>query len=136
MELILAMRKLSSSTSKNTAKRKTAQKRVSKKTATRKTAKRKTAKRKIGSNPSGYSTSGGGLLIPKDHKPVPPKKIESGISKAKKEIESLMESLSDLTDGYQVAEIELAASFSADGKFLGIGVGGATTISIKFKPES
>ncbi|MDX1527409.1 MAG: hypothetical protein R3337_02205 [Gammaproteobacteria bacterium] len=67
--------------------------------------------------------------------PVPPAKIRSGLSKAQDEIKKLMEALSELTEGYTVSEIELAASFNADGKFLGIGVGGATTIKVRFRPE-
>ncbi|HSS66276.1 MAG TPA: hypothetical protein VLS27_17740 [Gammaproteobacteria bacterium] len=89
--------------------------------------------------PLGYLHSAGGLLIPakmsEEVTPVPPAKIRSGLTKARDEIKKLMEALSELTEGYTVSEIELAASFNADGKFLGIGVGGATTIRVRFRPE-
>ena len=103
-------------------------------------AKKKTSARKARSLPRGYAATPDGLLIPAsigdEMSPVPPEKIRSGLSKAKSEIQKLMEELAELTDGYTVSEIELAASFSADGKFLGIGVGGATTIKVRFRPES
>ena len=76
------------------------------------------------------------ILVPtKTTEPVSPGKISSGIAKSKEEISKLMKELGDLTDGYEIKEIELAVSFSADGKFLGIGVGGATTIKIRFIPD-
>lgn len=101
--------------------------------------KRKAPARKGKQVPLGYLQSSGGLLIPAEMSeevtPVPPAKIRSGLSKARTEIKKLMEALSELTEGYTVSEIELAASFNADGKFLGIGVGGATTIKVRFRPE-
>lgn len=97
------------------------------------TRKRKTAKKKA--VPPGYAKRSSGLLVPGNQVPVAPAKIKSGLSRARKEIDGLIKALSDMTDGYSVSEIELAASFSADGKFLGIGVGGATTITIRFTPE-
>ncbi len=103
------------------------------------TGKRKPPSKKAQKLPLGYLQSAGGLLIPakvtEEVTPVPPAKIRSGLSKARNEIKKLMEALSELTEGYTVAEIELAASFNADGKFLGIGVGGATTIKVRFRPE-
>ena len=107
-----------------------------KKTVSRK---KKTPARRVKHVPLGYLQSAGGLLIPakmsEEVTPVPPAKIRSGLSKARTEIKKLMEALSELTEGYTVSEIELAASFNADGKFLGIGVGGATTIKVRFRPE-
>lgn len=103
-------------------------------------SRKKRVKRRKGERmPLGYLESAGGLLIPakigEEVTPVPPAKIRSGLSKASVEIKKLMEALSELTEGYTVSEIELAASFNADGKFLGIGVGGATTIKVRFRPE-
>ena len=102
-------------------------------------ARKKKAAKKTKRRPLGYLQSAGGLLVPaaisEEVTPVPPAKIRSGLSKARTEIKKLMEELSELTEGYTVAEIELAASFNADGKFLGIGVGGATTIKVRFRPE-
>lgn len=131
------------------AKKTTAKKKVrhaSKKTAAKRGARRKPPKRKKVTRarrgkhtPLGYLQSAGGLLVPavisEEVTPVSPAKIRSGLSKARTEIKKLMEELSELTEGYTVAEIELAASFNADGKFLGIGVGGATTIKVRFRPE-
>lgn len=118
------------------ARKKTPRRGPRKKPASRK---RKTPSRKGKKVPLGYLQSAGGLLIParvgEEVTPVPPAKIRSGLSKARDEIKKLMEALSELTEGYTVAEIELAASFNADGKFLGIGVGGATTIKVRFRPE-
>jgi hypothetical protein len=102
-------------------------------------AKKTPAARRGRKVPLGYLQSAGGLLIPakmsEEVTPVPPEKIRSGLSKARDEIKKLMEALSELTEGYTVSEIELAASFNADGKFLGIGVGGATTIKVRFRPD-
>ena len=69
--------------------------------------------------------------------PVPPNKICKGLSKAKKEISQLIEEIvSTMSDEYSISEMELSASFNAEGKFLGIGVGGATSITIRVKPEA
>lgn len=118
------------------AKKKAPKRRPRKKPVSRK---RKTPSRKGRKVPLGYLQSAGGLLIPakvgEEVTPVPPAKIRSGLVKARDEIKKLMEALSELTEGYTVSEIELAASFNADGKFLGIGVGGATTIKVRFRPE-
>ena len=95
------------------------------------------ATRKRKNLPSGYMLfQDTDILVPTmASEPVLPKKIRSGIERSKEEISKLMKELSDLTDGYEIKEIELAVSFSADGKFLGIGVGGATTIKIRFMPN-
>jgi hypothetical protein len=37
-------------------------------------------------------------------------------------------------DGFDINEIEIAISFSAEGKFLGFGVGGAASITLRIKP--
>lgn len=131
-------------TPRKTAKKKTpagSRKKPSGRPGKKKPARRKT-QRAAGKRqrlPLGYLESAGGLLIPakmsEEMTPVPPAKIRSGLSKARTEIQKLMEALSELTEGYAVSEIELAASFNADGKFLGIGVGGATTIKVRFRPE-
>lgn len=41
-----------------------------------------------------------------------------------------------MTEKYAISEIGLTASFNADGKFLGFGVGGAASITIKITPSS
>jgi hypothetical protein len=69
--------------------------------------------------------------------PVAPGKMASGISKAKQDITALPDEIvSAMTEEYSVSEIEFSASFRADGKFLGIGVGGATAITIRIKPDN
>ena len=127
-----AKKKTASGGRKTAPKRKPTKKPVSRK---------KKVKRPKGERlPFGYLESAGGLLIParigEEVMPVPPAKIRSGLAKAQDEIKKLMEALSELTEGYTVSEIELAASFNADGKFLGIGVGGATTIKVPSRPRS
>ena len=102
---------------------------------TKSTTKRKTAKRKAA---SGYKASRSGILVPKDtSQPVKATKLKAGFAKAKQEINSLAEEIiTGMNQEYQIKEIELSASFSADGKFLGIGVGGATSITIKIAPKN
>lgn len=118
------------------AKKKAPKRRARKKPVSKK---RKAPSKKGKKIPIGYLQSAGGLLIPakvgEEVTPVPPAKIRSGLLKARDEIKKLMEALSELTEGYTVSEIELTASFNADGKFLGIGVGGATAIKVRFRPE-
>jgi hypothetical protein len=84
-----------------------------------------------------YKQSPNGIYLP--HKyldPVPASKLRSGFSKAKDEINGLIsEIVETMTKSYTISEIELSASFNADGKFLGIGVGGAATITIRITPE-
>ncbi|TNF35286.1 MAG: hypothetical protein EP312_04095 [Gammaproteobacteria bacterium] len=119
------------------AKMKSTQKATRKKPAIKPKAK-KAAASKFSKLPPGFSKEGGLYLptkISKNTTVVPPSKMLSGIKKAKAEISSLLDEISSITSGYSVSEIELAVSFSADGKFLGIGVGGATSITIKLSPE-
>ena len=103
----------------------------------RPTRKKAAAKKALPKKPAGYSTTESGILIPdKSAPPVPASKLRSGFKNAKKEINSVIEEIvSTMTDNYVISEIELSASFSADGKFLGFGVGGAASIKIKIKPE-
>jgi hypothetical protein len=66
---------------------------------------------------------------------TPAGKLKEGMAKAQSEIrESLQELASVLTMDFEISEIELSISFSADGKFLGFGIGGATSIKVKIKP--
>lgn len=62
-------------------------------------------------------------------------KLKTGLKKAQKEVQELLDDWTDMSDGYEVSEVTLSVSFSADGKFLGVGVGGATSIEIKLKPK-
>jgi len=83
-----------------------------------------------------YKPRPSGILLPPniELKPVAPDKIKKGIGLAKKQIRELIVEIDDLTDGFVVHEIECALSFSVDGKFVGIGVGGAATIVLRFQP--
>ena len=66
---------------------------------------------------------------------VPASKLQNGIAKARQQISGVLQELIEATrDGYEITEIELAASFNADGKFLGFGVGGEMSISFKVRP--
>jgi len=64
--------------------------------------------------------------------PVPPGKLKIGFDKAKKEISRMVRDIVTLfeTSGY-IKEVVLTVSFSADGKFMGFGIGGATSITIR-----
>jgi hypothetical protein len=102
-------------------------------------AKRAPAKKAIAAPPAGYSRNPRGTLLVPSGKAkgsiTPASKLRAGITKAQDEIkESLQEIATLMTMDFEVAEIELTISFSADGKFLGFGVGGATSIKVKIKP--
>jgi hypothetical protein len=88
--------------------------------------------------PSGYRITKKGIIVPEsvELKPVPASKIQAGLQKARGEIkEMLNEIIVTMTESYVITEIELAASFDAQGKFLGFGVGGAASITIRVQPE-
>jgi hypothetical protein len=102
-------------------------------------AKKPQPKKKIGAPPPGYTINPSGtMLVPAfatRRSTTPASKLREGISKAQSEIkESLQEIAALMTMDFEVAEIEFSISFSADGKFLGFGVGGSTAIKIKIKP--
>lgn len=88
-----------------------------------------------------FKKGDGRLYLPPDKKtaiskPVAPSKIQAGIQNARTELQGLLEELADLSDGLSLASVELEVSFSADGKFLGVGVGGATSIKVAFAPQA
>ncbi|MCB0747042.1 MAG: hypothetical protein KDC52_17575 [Ignavibacteriae bacterium] len=87
--------------------------------------------------PSGYEANNSGLIVPVGvSKPVPVNNLKKGFNSAKKEINSFIDDItSTFTESYIINEIELSASFNADGKFMGFGVGGAATITIRIKPQ-
>ncbi|MHB0925926.1 MAG: hypothetical protein ACYC1F_05425 [Gallionellaceae bacterium] len=120
---------------KATAKKPTAKKPTAKKVATSKPA----AKKPPLKIPDGYGKSDGGILIRSDANNkdvVPPSKLRAGIIAAQAEIrKSLDDIVSVMAQDFEIYEIELTASFSADGKFLGFGVGGAATITIRIRPN-
>lgn len=111
-----------------------AAKKATKKVVRKKVARRAVAK-KITRLPPGYKVvAGGKLAVPRDTV-VEPSQLRKGITKAKDEINDLIQEVIDTsTADYNIHEIEFAASFSADGKFMGIGVGGAATITFRIRP--
>jgi hypothetical protein len=143
----------------------TAKKVAAKKTATKKTAKRPAAKRPATRRPTakkaamkrsakvhrpqsssrleryrGYKPLGDGvILVPDDGRPgniVPPDKLAEGLSKAQRQIRKAIEEMVKvMTMNFSIHEIEFSASFSADGKFLGFGVGGEASIKVTIRPD-
>jgi len=87
--------------------------------------------------PSGYHQSGP-LILPKGTTVlVKPGKLHAGISAAKKQIQKSIQEIAEImTQDYKVSEIEFSVSFDAQGKFMGFGVGGAATITVKIRPSS
>ena len=88
--------------------------------------------------PTGFVTSGGNsqLLVPvQRNAPVPAGKLRQGMRDVKRQIdETLNDLIESLAGNYEIKEIKLVASFNADGKFLGFGVGGAASIEITICP--
>ena len=133
--------------SKKKSKKKPASKKAAKRTTAKKTpVRRKPAKRttkkkrkkKLTKAPTGFRRNPlGEVLIPDGDSIdtiVPPSKIMGGFEQAQKEIKKLLDGMTEFAEDYEVSEIELSVSFSADGKFLGFGVGGATSMKIKLTP--
>ena len=125
--------------SKRIAKKKASKKKIAKKKATRHGASHlsRTAGKVLSKKPSGYTKTENNILVPDSvAKPVSASKLRKGITAAKNEINNILEDIVSTMNGrYVISEIELSASFNADGKFMGFGVGGATTIKIKITPE-
>lgn len=85
--------------------------------------------------PPGYDRHGDLLIPSRISAPVPPSKIRRGLVEARRQIdETLNEIVSVMTEPYSIKEIKLVASFSADGKFMGLWVGGAASIEITICP--
>ena len=97
----------------------------------------RSVKKSYSSVPPGYLESKEGVFLPEAHaSPVPSSRLKSGFKKARKEIEAILDEIAaTMTQDYSISEIELVASFSADGKFMGIGVGGAASIKFKIVPN-
>ena len=129
--------------SKKKSKKKAAKRTAAKKTPVRRkpakrATKKKGKKKKITKAPTGFRRNPlGEVLIPDGDSIdtiVPPSKIMGGFEQAQKEIKKLLDGMTEFAEDYEVSEIELSVSFSADGKFLGFGVGGATSMKIKLTP--
>lgn len=113
-----------------------------KKTSSKRVAKKKGAKKKAGRGrpPAGFKRrSSSNLFVPTTHEEsvvVNTTKIEQGITEAQFHIRRAVHSMQEtLGDDIELTEVQLELSFSADGKFLGIGIGGATSIRITVKPS-
>ncbi len=112
---------------------KKAAKKATKKVA-RKSAVKKAAIQRI---PSGYVLNPGTKLLVPSSTAVKPSKMKAGLAKAKDDINELIQEIVDIgTTDYEISEIEFAASFNAEGKFLGIGVGGSATVTFRIRPCS
>jgi len=88
---------------------------------------------------TGERVTKGGVVLPAsaDDSLVPASKLRQGLKNAKLEIQNVLGDLASMiTEEYRIAEIELSASFSADGKFLGFGIGGDASIKVKIRPAS
>lgn len=102
-------------------------------------AKRPAVKRNRGDTltaPAGYVRSGSLLVPATTPAPLSPNKLRKGLAEAKTQLDAAMdEILRTLTGRYAIKEIKLTASFSADGKFMGFGVGGAASMEITICPS-
>ncbi|HHQ4453414.1 hypothetical protein V6S06_13460 [Aeromonas hydrophila] len=89
--------------------------------------------------PPGYTESKGGLYVPDDGSSsyVATGKLQAGIESAKEQIKGTLKNIASLfTQDFEVSEIELSVTFSADGKFLGFGTGGAMSAKVKIRPSN
>ena len=120
---------------KRAAKRYSRAHRPGAKKAAKKSARKRSAVHRL---PAGYSTTSSGLLIPaSDAGPVPAGKLRTGILEAQRDIDrTIGQLLHSISGDFEIKEIELTASFSADGKFLGFGVGGSASLKITIRPTA
>lgn len=114
------------------------------KISAKKAAYRPTTSSKVASSFSGKAVLGfkklpsGELLVPDSFETanvVSSNKLVAGIEASHDQIKKTLRNLTSVfVEDFEVAEIELAVSFSADGKFLGFGVGGAMSVKVKIRP--
>lgn len=121
---------------KKSAPRTSARKSIRSPTSAKRSGRAERAGRPIERPPSGYVASSGRLLVPeRTVSPVPAGKLRSGLRGVRRQIDDTLDELiGTLTGHYEIKEIKLVASFNADGKFLGFGVGGAASIEITICP--
>ena len=93
--------------------------------------------RRLQSAPPGFEFRGNRVLVPTSMQaPVPVSKIARGLENARSSIEQALDSALRAFGGpFEVKEIKFVASFTAQGQFLGIGVGGATSMEITVRPS-
>lgn len=86
---------------------------------------------------SGYEKIGD-ILVPISRKSkaiVPASKLSAGLEASQAQIKKSLQNLASVfTQDFVVSEIQLSVSFSAEGKFLGFGAGGAMTVKVKIRP--
>ena len=86
----------------------------------------------------GYNPSKGGILVPigsESPSYVTTGKLQAGIESAKDQIKGTLQNIAAVfTQDFEVSEIELSVTFTADGKFLGFGTGGAMSVKVKISP--
>ncbi len=94
-----------------------------------------TNKARIAPLPAGYGWNGT-LAVPNGAgHVVPPGKLQRGLSEANRKLKAAIDELVQGLGGpYQIREIKFVASFNADGKFMGFGVGGAASIELTVCP--
>jgi len=88
--------------------------------------------------PIGFSSTPAGLLVPDAtlSKPIPASKIRAGLKAARRQIDDSLDELSQVVAGpYRISSIELVVSFDVEGKFMGFGVGGATSMKLVIEPD-
>lgn len=102
--------------------------------------KKKAVKKRKGLRPPASSArrGGRGLNVPLESngvpEPLPTSKLEKGLAEAKLLIRDMVHELAAaMGDDAELTEVGCVLSFSADGKFLGVGVGGATSLRCKFR---
>jgi hypothetical protein len=80
----------------------------------------------------------GDIFVPIGRQPtavIPASKLSAGLAASQTQIKkSLQELASVFTQDFVVSEIQLAMSFSAEGKFLGFGAGGAMSVKVTIRP--
>jgi hypothetical protein len=109
-----------------------------KKTASKKSPTKKVAKKAVSKSVRGYSQYQRGLHLPDLSKEnltvqiVKPSKLVEGIRRAKDDISSVV---AEITSIPNVSAIEFTLGFSFDGKFMGFGLGGDTSVKITITPE-
>ena len=80
---------------------------------------------------------GAALWLPEDIAPVPVVKLQKGLAAARDDLQGILgEIVETFTEDYRIAEIELSVSFNAEGKFLGIGIGGEASITVRIAPTA
>ena len=92
---------------------------------------------------AGFATGRYGILVPDaiatnqvPKKPIAPSKLAKGLVELMEELDSLAaDDLFTTSKSFEVQEVSLTASFSAEGRFVGFGIGGATSISLTLGPR-